>query len=92
MSFRINLVNFLNNLVSFFKPIVTATAKELGQVALDAVIKEVPKVISGQEKFNSAVNTVATTLKSSGKTAAQAVIAAAVQAAYEGLSASMKGK
>ena len=77
--------NILQSILNFFKPLATATAKELAQVALSAVVAEVPKVISGQEKFNSAVNNVANTLKSAGKTAAQSVIAAAVEAAYQGL-------
>lgn len=87
MSFKTNLSNFFTNLFNFFKPIAVASAKELAQVALTAVVAEVPKVISGQEKFNSAINNVKGTLIASGKTAAEALIQVAVQAAYEGLKA-----
>ena len=38
--------NLLQSIVNFFKPLVTASAKELAQVALTAVVAEVPKVIS----------------------------------------------
>jgi hypothetical protein len=79
--------NLFSNLFSFFKPVAVATAKELGQVALNAVVAEVPKVISGQEKFNSAVQNVKGTLLASGKSAALSLIEVAVQAAYEGLKA-----
>lgn len=79
--------NLLNSLLNFFKPIASATAKELAQVALSAVVAELPKVISGQEKFNSAVNNVGNTLKSAGKSAAQSLIEVAVEAAYQSLKA-----
>ena len=77
--------NLLQSILNFFKPLVTATAKELAQVALTAVVAEVPKVVSGQEKFKSAVQNVGNTLKAAGKTAAQSVIEAAVEADYQGL-------
>lgn len=84
--------NLFASIVNFIRPIVTATIKELAQIALDAVKAEVPKVLSGQEKFNSAVNTVANSLKVSGKTAATSLIEVAVEAAYQGLSDSLKVK
>lgn len=82
---RISIVNFL-------RPLFAATAKEIAQIALAAVVAEVPKVISGQEKFNSAVNNVANTLKTSGRAAAVSLIEVAVEAAYQGLSNSLKAK
>ena len=84
--------NLFTSIVNFVRPLITTTAKELAQIALNAVVAEVPKVISGQEKFNSAVNNVANTLKNSGKSAATALIEVAVEAAYQGLSNSLKAK
>ena len=84
--------NLFNSVVNFLRPLVTVTVKELAQIALNAVVSEVPKVVSGQEKFNSAVNNVANTLKTSGKTAAISLIEVAVEAAYQGLSNSLKAK
>lgn len=78
----------LKSILNFFKPalpVVEATAKELAKIALAAVAAEAPKVITGQEKFNSALNTVTKTLSASGKSAAVSLIAVAIEAAYAGL-------
>lgn len=68
------------------KPLVVASAEELATVALNAVVNEAPKVISGQEKLNQAVTTVITGLAAQGKTIAISTAEAAVQSAYNTIS------
>lgn len=68
------------------KPVVVAEASVLGQAALEAVLAEAPKLISGQEKLTSAVTNVQATLTAAGKTASLTVIQAAVQDAHDQLS------
>jgi len=84
--------NLLRSFVNFLRPIAAASAKEIAQIALAAVMAEVPKVLSGQEKFNSAVNNVTGTLKVSGKAVAVSLVEVAVEAAYQGLSNSLKAQ
>lgn len=74
------------------EPLVLASAEEVAQVALQAVLAEAPKVISGQEKLNSAVSSVVTNLSSTGKSVAVSVAEAAVQSAYNTISAQISGK
>jgi hypothetical protein len=75
------------HLVTLIKPIVVAGAEEVATAALNAVMAEAPKVISGAEKFDSAVSNVVTGLAGRGKAVAATVAAAAVQTAYNELSA-----
>lgn len=71
----------------FFKPILAATAAELAQVALQAVLQQAPLVLSGQQKFSAASSTVLTKLGAAGKQAAIADVQVAVQAAYNAIAA-----
>lgn len=72
---------------TYFKPIVIAGAEELAEAALQAVLAEAPKVISGAEKLSSATSTVLTTLGAQGKSIAVSDASAAVQAAYNAIAA-----
>lgn len=73
------------------KPVIQASAKELAQFALAAVIAEAPKVLSGAEKLDSAVQNVTSALASQGKAAAISVIATSVQTAYNEISTELNG-
>lgn len=74
-------------LANKIKPLVIAGAEEIATSALNAVMAEAPKVVSGAVKFDSAVNTVITGLAARGKSVGAAVASAAVQTAYNELSA-----
>ena len=71
----------------YFKPLVQATAQELGSLALNAVLTEAPAVISGQEKLGNAINNVKSQLLAQGKTAGLGLIETAVQAAHDYMAA-----
>lgn len=71
------------------KPLVEATAEELATVALNAVMAEVPKVLSGQEKLNSATANIVNGLAAQGKTIGAAAAQAAAQTSYNFLSAAL---
>lgn len=73
----------LAQVYQFFKPTIIATAEELGVLALNTVLAKAPLVISGQEKFDSAVSDIKSGLAAQGKTAGLALIATAVQAAHD---------
>ena len=79
--------NTLGSIAVHIKPILVAGAEEVATAALNAVMAEAPKVISGSEKFDSAVSNVVTGLASRGKSVGIAVASAAVQTAYNELSA-----
>lgn len=75
------------------KPLVVAGIEELATLALNSVAAEAPKVLSGQEKLSNAVSTVVTSLGKDGKSVSIAVAEAAVQSAYNTISALVnKGK
>ena len=76
----------LTNVGHFFKPLIIASAEEVAQIALQAVLTQAPLVISGQEKFNAATANVVSTLGQAGKTQGIALITAAVQGAYNAVS------
>lgn len=63
---------------------VEAAFQELGTLALNAVLAEAPKVLSGAEKFGSAVTSVVQAVEASGKAVlvqdAQMAVQAAVRA------------
>lgn len=88
-----NIESELVTIATKIKPLLIAGAEELATAALNAVVSEAPKVVSGAEKFDSAVSTVVTGLAGRGKSVAATVAAAAVQTAYNELSAVLnKGK
>ena len=62
---------------------VEALLKELCQLAIGAVLAEAPKVISGSEKFSSAVTNVFQTVEARGKAVAIENVRMAVQSAYQ---------
>lgn len=63
-------------------PEVEAFLKELGSLAIQAVIAEAPKLISGSEKFGSAVTSIVQTVESQGKAIAIQDAQMAVQGAF----------
>lgn len=68
------------------KPVVEIAAEELGTIALNAVASEAPKLISGQDKLNNAVNTVVAAVQTQGKAVLASTATTAVQTAYTLLS------
>lgn len=70
----------------FFGPVVTASAADLAQAALTAVLQQAPALISGQQKFSAATSAVVTSLGTAGKAVALADAQVAVQAAYNAIS------
>lgn len=69
----------------FIKTLAVATATELGQAALQAVVAQAPLVISGAEKLSGAISAVGQNLAATGKAAALSDTEIAVQAAYNAL-------
>lgn len=86
-----NFLNFLKNglagignrFLALIVPSLKVGLTEVVSIATAAVVAEAPKLISGQEKFDSAVKNVVNTVKSQGKVIATATAKVAVQAAYE---------
>lgn len=72
--------------------LVEVSLEEVLNVAAKAVLAEAPKVISGQEKFQNAVNSVLKSVGTSGKTIAVNTAGAAVQLAYLEIQNAVKGK
>lgn len=62
-----------------------ATLEEIAPIAIDAVVQEAPKVISGQEKFGAAVTHLIQTVEARGKTIGLTNAQMAIQAAYQKL-------
>jgi hypothetical protein len=87
MSFLISIKNALIEaalkFAAFIKPVIVAGLSEVKDAALAAVLSEAPKVITGQEKFNSAVQNVVDTLKYQGKSVAIGIAQQEVQYAYD---------
>jgi hypothetical protein len=79
----------IQKFAAFMKPLLVASAEEIGTAALAQVLVQAPLVISGQEKMTAAVANVKTTLAASGKTAGLSLIQAAVQDAHDQLSAAL---
>lgn len=72
--------------------LVEVSIDQILSIAAQAVLTEAPKVISGQEKFQNAVNSVLKTVGTSGKTIAVNTAGAAVQLAYLEIQNAVKGK
>lgn len=77
----------INAIAKSIKPMVEASLEEVATVALNAVMAEAPKVISGAEKFSSAVSTVISSVGANGKTVGLSLAQVSVQSAYNTLSA-----
>lgn len=71
------------------EPIVVAEAENfavaLGTIALGAVLKQVPLMLSGTEKFGAAVADTVMTVETQGKTIAHSDAQAAVQQSFDAL-------
>ena len=70
----------------YFGPVLLASAQELAQAALQAVLAQAPLLIAGKEKLSAATSSVLTTLGADGKQVAISDAEAAVQAAYNTVS------
>lgn len=62
--------------------LVEVGVEDVLNIAAQAVLAEAPKVLSGQDKFQSAVQSVIKTVTSQGKTIAVNTAGAAVQLAF----------
>lgn len=69
------------------KPVVEASAEEVGSAALSAVLAQAPLVITGQEKLAAATNSVVATVTANGKSVLASTAETAVQTAYNIISA-----
>lgn len=72
--------------------IVEVGVEDVLNVAAQAVLAEAPRLISGQDKFKNAVDSVLKTVGTSGKTIAVNTAGAAVQLAFLEIQNSLKGK
>jgi hypothetical protein len=76
-------------IVAKIGPVVAAdiesALEEIGKLALDAVIAEAPKLISGREKFGNAVGNIVQTVEGQGKAILVQDAQMAVQNAYYAL-------
>lgn len=61
---------------------VEVALEDLAEIAGQAVLDQAASVLSGQEKFGTAVTSVVQTVEASGKTVAMATAQASVQNAY----------
>jgi len=64
----------------------------VGQIAIGAVLKQAPLVISGAEKFGSAVASVVQQVEAKGKAIAVADAQMAVQGAYHAVQVAVSAK
>ncbi len=78
-SFKTAIASF----VTFIRPVIIASAEELKNAALAAVLTQVPKLITGEQKFNIAVNEVLKDLSTRGKTVAVGIAQQEVQYVYD---------
>lgn len=72
--------------------LVEVGVEDILNIAASAVLAEAPRLISGQDKFQSAVQSVVQTVASQGKTIAVNTAGAAVQLAFLEIQNSLKGK
>lgn len=77
----------LVTIASAIKPVVLASAEEVGSAALSAVLAQAPLVISGAEKLSAATNSVVKTVTTNGKSVLASVAETAVQTAFNIISA-----
>jgi len=103
MSFWTSFENYLNKAIKdaeaqilviahAIKPLVIASAEEVGQVALASVIAQAASVASGKEKLSAATANVLAAVSASGKSVLASTAEAAVQTAYNMISASLQKK
>lgn len=87
---KANLVKVEAELVTIgkaIKPVIVASAEEVGQAALSAVLAQAPLVITGQEKLSAATNSVVASVTANGKSVLASTAETAVQTAYNIVSA-----
>lgn len=75
----------LPGVVSAVESEAGAFISAIAQIALGAVIQQLPLVLSGSEKFGAAVATTIQTVEAQGKTIAVSDAQAAVQTAFDHL-------
>lgn len=71
------------------KPLIEASAEEVGQVALQSVLSQATSVLSGQEKLSAATSSVVSTLATQGKAVLASTAETAVQTAFNMIAASL---
>lgn len=87
--FFASVVEKAKPLAAQIKPLVEAAEEEIATIALNAVMSEAPKVLAGSEKLSNATSTVINSLATNGKRIGANVAQAAVQSAYNFLSAAL---
>lgn len=80
--FKVAIIQFAQAFLPKVGAQVEVALEDLAAVAGQAVLAQASQVISGQTKFDNAVNTVVSTVKAEGKTVAINTAKAAVQIAY----------
>ena len=76
------VVKYATELLPKLENAVEVAFQDLADIAGGAVLAELPKLISGSEKFGNAVASVVQTVEAQGKTVVLATAQAAVQTAY----------
>ena len=76
----------INAIAANFKPMLIASLEEIATAALNAVMAQAPKVLSGEEKLSAAISDIITGLGAQGKKVGSDLAAAAAQAAYNTIS------
>lgn len=76
------IIAFADELLPQAESDIEVALDDLAQIALDAVLKQAPTLVSGREKFGNAVASVVQTVEASGKTVLQQTAQMAVQQAY----------
>jgi len=66
--------------------------EDLAQISLGAVLAQAPAVLSGAEKFGTAVTSVVQTVEAAGKTVAVTTAQTAVQQAYDTIASAVAAK
>lgn len=77
-----DLVQFTEAFLPKVEHLLEVAFEDLAELAGKAVMEELPKVVSGSEKFGNAVTNVIQTVEASGKTIAIQTAQTAVQSAY----------
>lgn len=86
-----DLVKFADAIEPIVATDIINAVDELASIAFNAVVAELPKVISGSEKFGNAVTNVVQTVETQGKTIGIQTAQAAVQQAFVTVQTVVKG-
>lgn len=79
----------VQTIIKDIKPLVIASAEDVGKAALAAVVTAAPLVISGKEKLSAATSQIVSGLASNGKSVLASVAETAVQVAFNVLASSI---